>query len=259
MLNQTIALFQFQFLMVVNRKYLFVLLAIYISAIGVSQFIAELAIVNSLEVVVGVLGDYLRYCLALFLMIATCYQIAQDYELKQFERILAMPLDRWQYVLSQLLVVCVFAFIMCAPVFFMMLTQAELALAAYWALAVFQELVLIGLISMLAALSLEKLPLSILFTFAMYLLTKLVPFIGYIFNQSSIYYEDEKGFQLGSFVISMMQWVLPNMTIFAQNNLLYESSGHSDALLNQFGSLLAYGMFILFVILFDFYRKEIKS
>lgn len=259
MLSQTIALFRYQFLMVINRKNLFVVFAIYISAIGVSQFSAELAIINSNEVAVGVLADYLRYSLVLYLAISICHQIAQDYELGQFDRLLAMPIARWQYVLSQFLVVCAFAWVMCIPVFLMMTLNAEFSVAIYWTLAVYQELILVGLISMLATLSLEKLPISIIFTFAMYVLTKLVPLISYIFNQSSLYYEDDKEFQLGSSVISIMQFVLPDMTIFAQNNFLYGTVNYADPLRDQLISLLIYGAFMMFIILFDFYRKEIKS
>ncbi len=259
MLTQTIALFRYQFLMVITRKNLFVVIAIYISAIGVSQFSAELAIINSNEVAVGVLADYLRYCLVLYLAISICHQIAQDYELGQFDRMLAMPIARWQYVLSLFLVVCAFAMVMCIPVFLMMMLSADSSAAIYWSLAVYQELILVGLIAMLATLSLEKLPHSIIFTFAMYLLTKLVPLISYIFNQSSLYYEDEAGFQLGSSVISIMQLVLPDMAIFAQNNVLFETVSYADSLRDQLISLLIYGAFMMFIILFDFYRKEIKS
>jgi hypothetical protein len=259
MFSQTIALFRYQLLTLINRKNLIVLFAIYLTGFLLSQFSAELAIINSNEVALGVLGEFLRYSLVIYLAITVCHQIAQDYELGQFNRLLAMPIARWQYVLAKFFVVVTFAFVLCVPIFLLCILNAQIAVSIYWALAVFQELILVGLMSMLATLSLEKLPPAIVFTVAMYLFAKLVPLINYIFNQSALYYEDEKGFQLGSVLISLIQFVLPDMSVFAQNNALFEQQNLSTLLLDQLFSLLGYGLFIFMVILLDFYRKEVRN
>jgi hypothetical protein len=259
MFTQTIALFRYQWLAVINWKNLLVLCAIYLAAFLVSQFSAQLAIINSPEVALGVLADFLRYCLALFMVISICYQVAQDYELGQFDRLLAMPVSRWQYVLAQFLVVVAIAFFMCLPVLLLLLLTAPLTVATYWSLAVFLELILVGLISMLAILSLEKLPVAIVFSIALYLFSRLAPVIVYIFNQSEMYYQDEKGFQLGNMLMSILQYVLPDLSIFAQNNALFEQAHYFQLLSSQAVSLLVYGCFIFIIILVDFYRKEIRG
>lgn len=259
MFAQTIALFRYQILVVINRKNLVVLSAIYLLAFLLSEFAAELSIINSTEVALGLMAELLRYSLVLFLIINICSQIAQDYDLGQFDRLLAMPISRWQYVFSQFLVVVAFALAMCIPVFILLGVTSDFYSAAYWSCAVLLELILVGLISMLAIISLEKLPVAILFSVALYLFSKLAPLINYIFNQSALYYEDEKGFQLGKTLIAMLQYVLPEMSIYAHNDALFTQHDFLSLLLNQLVALLVYGGFIYLIILVDFYRKEMTS
>jgi hypothetical protein len=259
MFAQTIALFRYQMLALINRKNLIVLCTIFLLGFSLGQFSGELAIINSQAVATGVLAEFLRYSLIIFFAITICHQISQDYELGQFDRLLAMPIARWQYVFARLLVVISFALLLSLPILPLFIFTAQSQAAVYWTVAVFLELILVGLISMLATLSLEKLPPAIVFTIAMYLFSRLVPLINYIFNQSAMYYEDEKGFQLGNLTITLIQFVLPDMTVFAQNNALFETAQVSSILFHQVLSLGGYGFFIVMVILLDFYRKEIRS
>lgn len=259
MFSQTIALFRYQLLSLINARNLIVFFSIYLTAILLSQFSAELAIINSDVVGLGVLSEFLRYSLVVFLMITICHQISQDFELGQFNRLLAMPVARWQYVLAEFFVVLVSALIMSFAVLLTLFFTADANVAAYWAIAVFLELILVGLFSILAALSLEKLPVALVFSFVVYLFAKLVPLINYIFNQSSLYYQDEAQFQLGNSMMQAISLILPDMSVFAQNNALFESSDLLSLLFKQTTSLLVYGVFVFLVILVDFYRKEIKS
>ncbi len=259
MFSQTIALFRYQLLSLVNTKNLIVLFSIYLVSFMMSQFTVELAIINNEIVRTGVLSELLRYSLVLFLIISVCHQISQDYELGQFNRLLAMPVARWQYVLAEFLVVLAVALFMSAAIFLILLISAELPSSAYWALAVYLELILVGLFSMLAALSLEKLPVALVFSVAVYLLAKLSPVINYIFDQSSMYYHDETGFQLGNMMMKVISLVLPDRLVFAQNNALFEQVGYFHLLFSQTVSLAVYSFFILLIILIDFYRKEFRT
>ena len=259
MFSQTIALFRYQLLSLINTKNLIVLCSIYLISFLLSRFSAELAIINSDIIGLGVLAEFLRYSLVVFLIISVCHQISQDYELGQFNRLLAMPIERWQYVLAEFFMVLVFAFMMSFAVFLLLLFTTDIPVAAYWSTAVFLELILVGLFSILATLSLEKLPIALIFSFVVYLFSKLVPLINYIFNKSSMYYQDEAGFQLGSMMMSGIQFVLPDMSVFARNNALFEPADFFQLLIAQAVSLGAYGFFVFLAILVDFYRKEIKS
>ncbi len=257
MFSQTIALFRYQLLSLINTKNLIVLISIYLASFLLSRFSSELAIINSDVIGLGVLAEFLRYSLVLFLIISVCHQISQDYELGQFNRLLAMPVARWQYVLAEFFVVLAFAFILCFLVFLLLFFTAELSVAVYWSTAVFLELILVGLFSILAALSLEKLPIALVFSLVVYLFAKLVPLINFIFNQSSMYYQDEAGYQLGNMMMQVISLVLPDMSAFAWNNALFEPADFLHLLFVQASSLMVYGAFVFLAILIDFYRKEI--
>ncbi len=259
MFLQTIALFRYQLLSLINTKNLIVLCSIYLASFLLSRFSAELAIINSDVIGLAVWAEFLRYSLVLFLIISICHQISQDYELGQFNRLLAMPIARWQYVLAEFFVVLVLAFIMSLVVFLLLFFTADVSVSAYWSTAVFLELILVGLFSILAALSLEKLPIALVFSFVVYLFSKLVPLINYIFNQSSMYYQDETGFKLGNMMMQAISFILPDLSAFARNNALFEPADFLHLLFTQTYSLMVYGFFVFLAILVDFYRKEIRS
>lgn len=259
MFYQTIALFRYQLRGLINRKILIFLLGIYLLAFMGGQFIAELAIINSQTIAAAAMADFIRYSLAMMLVISICHQVSQDYELNQFDRILAMPLTRLQYVLAQILVMAMFSFLLTLPILLLFFLFNDFSLSLYWALSVFLELLLLGHFALLAALSLEKLPIAVIFTFAIYLLAKMAPLIVVIFAQSGEYYVDEEGFALGNLIFTVIHFVLPDASAFAQNNMLFSPVGLLATLSSQVLSALVYSAFILFIILLDFYRKEFNQ
>ena len=256
MFSQTIALFRYQLRGIVNYRIIVAIAAILVIALMGYQFVSELAIINSEAIALAVIADFLRYSLIIILIISLCYQISQDYELRQFEHLLAMPVTRNQYVLSQFFVLLTLSLIFTLPVFLLMSILNEFPLAVYWSTALFLEMILVGQFSILAILSLEKLPVAVIFTLAIYLLAKAAPLIDLVLTQSSVYYDEEAGFQLSFFVFSILQYVLPDASSFAQNNILLDTKGTGSLLIKQLISVLIYGAFIQFVILLDFYRKE---
>ena len=257
MIDQTIALFRYQLLGIINLRILLLLCGLLSVAFLGSRFIAELAILNSDTIALAVVADFLRYSLILLLIISICHQVSQDYELTQFDRLLAMPVARWQYVLAQFMVLLVFALTLMLPVFLLMLLLGNLQLASYWSLATLIEMLLVGQFALLAIISLEKLPVAVIFTIAIYLLAKLTPLIALILTQSSHFYEEEKGFQLAQTLFDAIQYVLPGFNAFAQNDVLFEAADKVSLLSTQLLTVVVYSGFIQFVILIDFYRKEL--
>ncbi len=256
MIKQTIALFRYQLLGLFNTKLGLLLGALFLVAFLGNRFIFELAIINSETIALAAMADFLRYSLILMLIIGLSYQVSQDYVLSQFDRLLAMPIVRMQYVVAQFLLVAFFSFALTLPMFILISLMGNPALALYWALAVFLEMILVGQLTILAILSLEKLPVAVFFSLAIYLLAKSAPLINLILSQSSHFYEVEAAFHFSNLIFSIIRYVLPVASSFAQNNVIFEASWSGFMLLKQLLSVLIYGVFIQLVILFDFYRKE---
>jgi len=256
LIRQTIALFRYQLLGIINTRVIILLCLVFSVAFVGSQFIAELAILNSEDIALAALADFLRYSLVILLIISLSFQVSQDYESGQFERLLAMPLSRVQYVLAQFMVLLVLAFILILPLFITVLLLSDSTDAMYWAVATFLELILVGQFALLAIVSLEKLPISVIFTFAIYLLSKSASLIELALSRSTPFYDEEGSFQLIIFLFSKISYVLPDSGYFAQNNIFFEDVNYGILLSSQFVSVIIYSAFIQSVLLVDFYRKE---
>lgn len=256
MITQTITLFHYQLLGIINRKLLFASLLVYLVAFLLGRFAAELAIINSEQIALALMADVLRYSLVVVVTISVCHQVSQDYELRQFERLLAMPISRYQYVLAQTLVILFFVAILLLPMLLVLGFAGTAQQALYWSVAVLLELILVGHFALLASLSLERLPLAVMFTLALYLLAKSAPLLDLVFDQSSEFYQEQQGFQLTHQLFTLLQYVLPDMSAFANNNSLFDDAGRLALVQRQLIGVLIYVLFLQAIVLVDFYRKE---
>ena len=91
---------------------------------------------------------------------------------------------------------------------------------------------------------------------AMYLLARAVPYVDLIYTQSTEYYQDVTGFQFTESLFIWLQYLFPGINAFAQNNALFERHELVGLLGKQLVTVVIYGLFIQFIILIDFYRKE---
>ena len=76
-----------------------------LAAVLGGSFVNELAIINGDAIQTAFVADFLRYSLALLALLMIATSVAEDYEFSQFERLLTMPLARWQYIAAQALVI----------------------------------------------------------------------------------------------------------------------------------------------------------
>ena len=154
MMGQTISLFRFLLLGVINLR-LFALVSILVIVAGLlSSFITELAIVNSHEIAAALLADILRYSLVFLALLLVTTSVAQDFEFKQFERLLTMPISRWQYIAAQFLAIASIASILVLPVLPVISLTAGFDIAIYWTLALWLEVLLVGMLGLVAILAL---------------------------------------------------------------------------------------------------------
>jgi ABC-type transport system involved in multi-copper enzyme maturation permease subunit len=260
MVRQTLSLFRYLLLGVINRRLLVLQTILVVVAMLLAAFISELAIINSAQISSALLGDFLRYSLVfLALLLVTC-NVAEDYESKQFERLLTMPLSRWQYVAAQVMVVITVSTVLSLPVAVVISFAISIDIAVYWAVALWLEIILMGLIGLLGILSLEKVTQAVFFAIAIYLLAKVSPVIGHMLEESV---KSSDGSLSRRFVESIFKGVLhvmPGPQAFAQNNVFFEPSlplGKLVGLLSdQLVAVTICSGFLVAVCLVDFYRKE---
>jgi ABC-type transport system involved in multi-copper enzyme maturation permease subunit len=255
--RQTISLFRYLLLGVVNRRLVVLVLVLYVLAMLLASFVSELAIINSEQISAALLGDILRYSLVFLALLLVTSNVAEDYESKQFERLLTMPISRWQYIVSQLLIILVIATLLSLPVVAIIPFFASIEIAVYWSAALWFEIILVGLIGLLGILSLEKIPLAVIFSISIYLLAKFSGVISQMLSESVKLSDGSASNRFADLVFNVVLHVMPGSRTFAQNNIFFDPSLVPSALLlDQLLTVAIYSSFLTTVCLIDFYRKE---
>lgn len=256
MTKQTIALFQYLLLGIISRR-LFVLLAVMLlTAVLCGSFLQELAIINGSAMVSAFVADFLRYGMSLLVLLMVASAVAEDYESGQFERLLTMPLARWQYIAAQLLVIACLCFLLVLPVLVLVSLYGGAALGFYWAAALWLELLLISLLGLLAILSLEKVPLAVFFSLSIYLLAKSSGLISLMLAESVRLSDGSAASRALEIVFGALLYVIPDTGSFAQSDVFFSPVALLATLGEQMFSVAIYALFLLAVCLVDFYRKE---
>ena len=256
MIRQTISLFRYLMLGILNLRLIVLVSILVITAVLLSSFVAELAIINSRQIAAAVLADMLRYSFVFLALLLVTTNVADDFEFKQFERLLTMPVARWQYIAAQFLTIASIAFILTLPVLLVVAIASSIEIALYWSAALWLEILLVGLVGLLAILSLEKIPQAVFFSVAVYLLAKLSGLISQMLSESVYISDGGAANRFAEFVFSGILHIIPRLEAFAQNDVFFESQGLVNMLLSQLGTVSLYSMFLLAVCLIDFYRKE---
>ena len=256
MASQTIALFRYLMLGIMSRRLLVLLGVVVLAAVLSAGFIEELAIINGAAIVSAYVADFLRYSLSLLALLMVASAVAEDYQSRQFERLLTMPLARWQYIVAQTLVIACLCLLLVLPALLLVSLYAGVAAGFYWAAALWLELLLISLLGLLAILSLEKIPQAVFFSLAIYLLAKLSGLINLMLAESVRLSEGSAASRAVEFIFSAILYVLPDTGSFAQSDIFFESIDRLAALGDQLLSVTVYALFLLAVCLVDFYRKE---
>jgi ABC-type Na+ efflux pump permease subunit len=227
-----------------------------LAAVLSASFIEELAIINGAAIVGAYVAEFLRYSLSLLALLVVASAVAEDYQSRQFERLLTMPLARWQYIVAQSLVIACLCLLLALLALLLIWIYSGAAIAFYWAAALWLELMLVSLLGLLAILSLEKIPQAVFFSLAIYLLAKLSGLISLMLAESVRLSEGSAGSRAVEFIFGSILYLIPGNGSFAESDVFFESIDLLAILGDQLFSVTVYALFLLAVCLVDFYRKE---
>lgn len=256
MLVQTISLFRYLLLGILSKRLLILVVILSLVAVLAGSFFSELAIINGDAIVVALIADFLRYSLALLLLLLIATSVAEDYEFRQFERLLTMPLARWQYIAAQTLVIASVCLILMLPVLLVVSIFSSWGIGIYWAAAVWLELFLLGLLGFLAILSLEKIPQAVFFSLSVYLLAKLSGLITLMLSESVKLSDGSATSRFVESIFAAILYLIPGVESFAQNDVFFADTDLLTTLGVQGSTVGIYALFLLSICLIDFYRKE---
>jgi ABC-type Na+ efflux pump permease subunit len=254
--SQTISLFRFLMLGIISKRLLVLVAIMVLAAVLAGGFIDELAIINGAAIQTAFVADFLRYSLALLALLMIVSSVAEDYEFRQFERLLTMPLARWQYIAAQTLAIACLCLFLTLPVALLISLYGNVEVGLYWAAALWLELFLLGILGLLAILSLEKIPQAVMFSLAIYLLAKFSNLINLMLMESVKLSDGGVASRVIEFIFGAILYLIPGSKAFADNNVFFADFDLLAMLGSQLASVSFYALFLLAVCLVDFYRKE---
>jgi len=241
---------------ILSRRLAVLVAILLLGAMLSGSFLGELAIINGVAIVAASVADFLRYSFALLALLVIVTSVAEDYELRQFERLLTMPLTRWRYIAAQILVIASLCLLLTIPATLLLFFYCDLATGLYWAAALWLELFLLGMLGLLASLSLEKIPQAVFFALAVYLLAKLSGLITLMLAESVKLSEGSAVSRTVEFIFNLILYVIPDNRAFAESDVFFVAHDLIAKLGEQALSVSVYALFLSMVCLIDFYRKE---
>lgn len=255
---QNIALFRYQLAGVLTARNLLIYAVLMAVAFLLSRFVFDLSIINSEVIAAAAFAEAVRIALVFYTVVVFCGQMHEDFVQQQFDRMLSMPVERYQYILVQSVLMAFCLLLMMIPVLILLVMLSDLSHALYWAAALYLELLLASLISMMMLLGLGKLTPAVILSLGLYVFARWAPGITQALENSSSVYDDSIAHQLYQQFFSLVNLVLPGADAFAGNDQFYQLSIDWGLLIVQLSNILVFGLLIIFVSLFDFYRKELR-
>jgi Cu-processing system permease protein len=237
-----------------NRLLLLSLLVIGIS-FALVEFIGDLAITEHRETQVAILAALLRMSAVLIITLFVVSSTVRELHDKTLEMILAMPIRRGSYYLGKLLGYFYIAALVSVLFAVLLLLYANPEQIVIWTISLFFELVLVVALSLVMLFTFNQVPSALTGVFIMYGASRIVSSI-FLMSEYPIMAHTSMAQKFMDGFIELLTWLLPDLHRFTQTEWLVYNTAEWSALLPLFGQTIIYLLFLSFIALFDFYRKN---
>lgn len=237
-----------------NRLLLLSFLVIGIS-FALVEFIGDLAITEHRITQVAILAAFLRMSAVVMLTLFVVSSTVRELHDKTLEMILAMPIHRGSYYLGKL--IGYFYIAALVAVFFaaLLMLYADAEQVCIWMISLFFELVLVVALSLVMLFTFNQVPSALTAVFIFYGASRIVTSI-FLMAKYPIIAHTSMGQQFMDAFIELLTWLLPDLHRFTQTEWLAYNTGDWATLLPLLGQTVIYLVFLSFIALFDFYRKN---
>ena len=237
-----------------NRLLLLSFLVIGIS-FGLVEFIGDLAITEHRVTQVAILAAFLRMSAVVIITLFVVSSTVRELNDKTLEMILAMPIHRGSYYLGKLVGYLYLAVLVAVIFSVLLLFYADPEQIFIWMVSLFLELILVIALSLVMLFTFNQVPSALAGVFLIYGASRIVTSIFLmskypIIAHTSIAQKFMDGF------IELLTWLLPDLHRFTQTEWLTYNTAGLATLLPLFGQTGVYLVFLSFIALFDFYRKN---
>lgn len=237
-----------------NRLLLLSLLVIGIS-FAMVEFIGDLAITEHRVTQAAILAAFLRMSAVVMITLFVVSSTVRELHDKTLEMILAMPIRRGSYYLGKLIgyfYIAAFVAVMFAA---LLLLFADAEQVLIWMISLFFELVLVVALSLVMLFTFSQVPSALTAVFIIYGAARIVTSI-FLIAKYPIVAHTSIAQQFMDAFIELLTWLLPDLHRFTQTEWLTYNTADWATLLPLLGQTVIYLVFLSFIALFDFYRKN---
>ena len=237
-----------------NRLLLLSFLVIGIS-FALVEFIGDLAITEHRVTQVAILAAFLRISAVVMVTLFVVSSTVRELQDKTLEMILAMPIRRGNYYLGKLIGYVYIALLVSIIFAALLLLYADAEQVVIWMISLFLELILVVALSLVMLFTFNQVPSALTAVFIIYGASRIVTSI-FLMAKFPIIAHTSMAQKFMDSVVELMTWLLPDLHRFTQTEWLTYNTAEWGVLLPLLGQTMVYLLFLSFIALFDFYRKN---
>jgi Cu-processing system permease protein len=237
-----------------NRLLLLSFLVIGIS-FAMIEFIGDLAITEHRITQAAILAAFLRMSAVVIVTLFVVSSTVRELHDKTLEMILAMPIRRGNYYLGKLIGYFYIAALVAVLFAALLLLYADAEQVLIWMISLFFELVLVVALSLVMLFTFNQVPSALTAVFIIYGASRIVTSI-FLMAKYPIIAHTSMAQQFMDAFIEMLTWLLPDLHRFTRTEWLTYNTADWGTLLPLLGQTAIYLVFLSFIALFDFYRKN---
>ena len=246
-----------RFTIIESLRNRFLLLSFLVIAVSFAlvEFIGDLAIAEHRVTQVAILAAFLRMSAVVIVTLFVVSSSVRELNDKTLEMILAMPVPRGSYYLGKLFGYLYIAALVSVIFAVLLLLYADPEQVVIWSISLFFELTLVVALSLVMLFTFNQVPPALMGVFIIYGASRIVTSV-FLMSKYPIIAHTSAAQKFMDGIIEVMTWLLPDLHRFTQTEWLAYNTAEWSILLPLLGQTSIYLIFLSFIALFDFYRKN---
>ena len=255
MFSQILTISRFTIIESLRNRFLLLSFLVIAISFALVEFIGDLAITEHRVTQVAILAAFLRMSAVVIVTLFVVSSTVRELHDKTLEMILAMPIRRSSYYLGKLIGYFYIAALVAVIFAVLLLLYADPEQVVIWTISLFFELVLIVALSLVMLFTFNQVPSALTGVFIIYGASRIVTSI-FLMSKFPIIAHTSTAQKFMDGIIEMLTWLLPDLHRYTQTEWLTYNTADWNTLLPILGQTMIYLVFLSFIALFDFYRKN---
>ena len=224
--------------------------------LGVSFFVRELAVTESLRFQTATYAAAARLCAVFMTCLYVLASVAREFSDRGLEVVLALDVPRPHYILGKitgfLAAAAIVAAVLCLPLWLL----APVPAAALWTASLAVELVLVIALSLFCIVTFQQLLPAAGFVAAFYLLARSMTAMR-LMSAHPVAGQDTLSHQVTAWLVEGLAYLVPPLDAWTQSAWLVDAAPAAGALLPIIAQGGIYITLLIAATLFDFHRRSL--